>query len=131
MKAARPGHGAGDAARHDRDAGIQARSGDRLLRFAGAAGEKRQDILRRRAARLTTGRRNASDSFFREYNNYMMRDLTVHEAMPGHYLQLRACERIPGADAGPRDFPERDVSSKAGPFTPSRSWRKPVTADRK
>jgi uncharacterized protein (DUF885 family) len=28
------------------------------------------------------------DSFFREYNNYMVRDLTVHEAMPGHYLQL-------------------------------------------
>ncbi len=27
------------------------------------------------------------DSFYREYNNYMMRDLTVHEAMPGHYLQ--------------------------------------------
>jgi uncharacterized protein (DUF885 family) len=29
-----------------------------------------------------------SESFFREYNNYMIRDLTVHEAMPGHYLQL-------------------------------------------
>src|SRR5947199_1211317 len=28
------------------------------------------------------------DSFFREYNNYMIRDLTVHEAMPGNYLQL-------------------------------------------
>lgn len=28
------------------------------------------------------------DSFFREYNNFMCRDLTVHEAMPGHYLQL-------------------------------------------
>jgi uncharacterized protein (DUF885 family) len=27
-------------------------------------------------------------SFFREYNNYMIGDLTVHEAMPGHYLQL-------------------------------------------
>ena len=27
------------------------------------------------------------DSFYREYNNYMMRNLTVHEAMPGHYLQ--------------------------------------------
>jgi len=30
------------------------------------------------------------ESFFREYNNYMIRDLTVHEAMPGHFLQL-AC----------------------------------------
>jgi uncharacterized protein (DUF885 family) len=28
------------------------------------------------------------ESFFREYNKYMVRDLTVHEAMPGHYLQL-------------------------------------------
>jgi uncharacterized protein (DUF885 family) len=27
-------------------------------------------------------------SFFREYNNYMIQDLTIHEAMPGHYLQL-------------------------------------------
>jgi len=27
-------------------------------------------------------------SFYREYNNYMMRDLLVHEAMPGHFLQL-------------------------------------------
>jgi uncharacterized protein (DUF885 family) len=28
------------------------------------------------------------ESFFREYNKYEIRDLTVHEAMPGHYLQL-------------------------------------------
>lgn len=28
------------------------------------------------------------ESFFREYNNYMLEDLTIHEAMPGHYLQL-------------------------------------------
>ncbi len=28
------------------------------------------------------------ESFFREYNNFMLRDLTVHEAMPGHYLQI-------------------------------------------
>ncbi|MBM2845298.1 MAG: hypothetical protein HW407_610 [Bacteroidetes bacterium] len=28
------------------------------------------------------------ESFFREYNNYMLQDLTIHEAMPGHYLQL-------------------------------------------
>jgi len=28
------------------------------------------------------------ESFFRENNNYFIRDLTVHEAMPGHYLQL-------------------------------------------
>ncbi|MFL6528279.1 MAG: DUF885 domain-containing protein, partial [Chthoniobacterales bacterium] len=28
------------------------------------------------------------ESFFKEYNNYMVHDLVVHEAMPGHYLQL-------------------------------------------
>jgi uncharacterized protein (DUF885 family) len=28
------------------------------------------------------------ESFFREYNDYMLHDLSVHEAMPGHYLQL-------------------------------------------
>jgi hypothetical protein len=27
-------------------------------------------------------------SFYREYNNDMIRNLTVHEAMPGHFLQL-------------------------------------------
>jgi uncharacterized protein (DUF885 family) len=27
-------------------------------------------------------------SFFREYNDYMLHDLSVHEAMPGHYLQI-------------------------------------------
>jgi uncharacterized protein (DUF885 family) len=32
--------------------------------------------------------RERKESFFREYNNYMIRDLTVHEAMPGHFLQL-------------------------------------------
>lgn len=26
-------------------------------------------------------------SFFREYNSYMLRNLNIHEAMPGHYLQ--------------------------------------------
>jgi len=28
------------------------------------------------------------ESFFREYNQYMVQDLTIHEAMPGHFLQL-------------------------------------------
>lgn len=27
------------------------------------------------------------DSFLREYNNYMIHVLTIHEAMPGHYLE--------------------------------------------
>ena len=28
------------------------------------------------------------DSFFREYNDHMLKNLVVHEAMPGHYLQI-------------------------------------------
>jgi len=27
-------------------------------------------------------------SFLREYNNYMIHELSIHEAMPGHYLQI-------------------------------------------
>ena len=34
-------------------------------------------------------------SFFREYNESMLADLTVHEAMPGHYLQLMHSNRFP------------------------------------
>ncbi len=28
------------------------------------------------------------ESFYREYNDYMLHDLAVHEAMPGHYVQI-------------------------------------------
>ena len=42
-------------------------------------------------------------SFLREYNDYMIHDLTVHEAMPGHYLQLVAFQLQPvGAARGAR-----------------------------
>ena len=34
-------------------------------------------------------------SFFREYNESMLADLTVHEAMPGHYLQLMHANAYP------------------------------------
>jgi uncharacterized protein (DUF885 family) len=33
-------------------------------------------------------------SFFREYNNYMLQNLTIHEATPGHYLQLAHSNRF-------------------------------------
>lgn len=36
-------------------------------------------------------------SFYREYNNDMVRNLTVHEAMPGHYLQLAHSRRYRGS----------------------------------
>jgi uncharacterized protein (DUF885 family) len=34
-------------------------------------------------------------SFFREYNQSMLADLTVHEAMPGHYLQIMHSNTYP------------------------------------
>ncbi|MBA2622028.1 MAG: DUF885 domain-containing protein [Chthoniobacterales bacterium] len=35
-----------------------------------------------------------AESFYREYNNYMVQDLTIHEAMPGHFLQLAHANRF-------------------------------------
>jgi hypothetical protein len=34
------------------------------------------------------------ESFYREYNDHMVRDLTVHEAMPGHFLQIAHARRF-------------------------------------
>ncbi|MFC8615173.1 DUF885 domain-containing protein [Micromonospora purpureochromogenes] len=36
------------------------------------------------------------ESFYREYNDHMIRNLTVHEAMPGHFLQLAHARRYAG-----------------------------------
>ncbi|MEU7587026.1 DUF885 domain-containing protein [Micromonospora sp. NPDC049230] len=48
------------------------------------------------------------ESFYREYNNHMIKNLTVHEAMPGHFLQLAHARRYVGgtrvralAESGP------------------------------
>ncbi|MBI1355108.1 MAG: DUF885 family protein [Acidobacteria bacterium] len=38
-----------------------------------------------------------AESFYKEYNDYMLEDLTVHEAMPGHYLQLAHSNRYQGS----------------------------------
>jgi hypothetical protein len=35
-------------------------------------------------------------SFYREYNSHMLRNLTVHEATPGHFLQLAHSRRFRG-----------------------------------
>lgn len=34
-------------------------------------------------------------SFYREYNDAMLANLTVHEAMPGHYLQIIVANKVP------------------------------------
>ena len=46
--------------------------------------------------RRPTGRPERVESFYREYNDHMMRNLTVHEAMPGHFLQLAHSRRYRG-----------------------------------
>jgi uncharacterized protein (DUF885 family) len=38
-----------------------------------------------------------TESFYREYNDYMLQDLTIHEAMPGHYLQINHANRFRGS----------------------------------
>ena len=36
-----------------------------------------------------------AESFLSEYNDYMIHDLSIHEAMPGHYLQLDHSNKSP------------------------------------
>jgi uncharacterized protein (DUF885 family) len=43
-------------------------------------------------------------SFFREYNAHMVRNLTIHEAMPGHVLQLAHDRRQPAGSGVRRAF---------------------------
>ncbi|MBI1252454.1 MAG: DUF885 family protein [Alphaproteobacteria bacterium] len=38
-----------------------------------------------------------AESFLREYNTYAIHEITVHEAMPGHYVQLWHSNRYPSA----------------------------------
>jgi uncharacterized protein (DUF885 family) len=40
------------------------------------------------------------ESFYREYNDHMIRNLTVHEAMPGHFLQQAHARRFLRGGAG-------------------------------
>jgi uncharacterized protein (DUF885 family) len=41
-------------------------------------------------------------SFYREYNRHLVHNLMVHEAMPGHYLQLQHSHRFAGSDTAIR-----------------------------
>ena len=61
-----------------------------------------------------------SASFYREYNRSMLVDLTVHEAMPGHFLQLCSARRLMPV-AGAFDLLERHASIVEG-------WAKPAAS---
>jgi uncharacterized protein (DUF885 family) len=41
-------------------------------------------------------------SFYREYNRHLVHDVMVHEAMPGHYLQLQHSARYKGSGTAVR-----------------------------
>jgi hypothetical protein len=50
-------------------------------------------------------------SFYREYNRHLVHNLMVHEAMPGHYLQLQHSRRFTGSDTAIR------AALRSGAFT--------------
>ncbi len=50
-------------------------------------------------------------SFYREYNRHLVHNLMVHEAMPGHYLQLQHSRRFTGSDTAIR------AALRSGSFT--------------
>ena len=50
-------------------------------------------------------------SFYREYNRHLVHNLMVHEAMPGHYLQLQHSRRFTGSDTAVR------AALRSGAFT--------------
>jgi uncharacterized protein (DUF885 family) len=59
------------------------------------------------------------ESFYREYNDHMIRNLTVHEAMPGHFLQQAHARRFlrGGNGAGTRHGASRvRALGLSGPF---------------
>ena len=98
VRGPRPGHPAGRPVRDPGDAGVRPGRGGGLLRLARPAGD-RAACRRSTASRppRRTGRRERVESFYREYNDHMIRNLTVHEAMPGHFLQLAHARRYRGS----------------------------------
>lgn len=57
--------------------------------------EKRQETFYAIAPTPKDWAKPRAESFYREYNRSMLADLTVHEAMPGHFLQLMHNNKFP------------------------------------
>jgi uncharacterized protein (DUF885 family) len=57
--------------------------------------EKKQETFYAIAPTPKDWTKQRADSFYREYNRSMLADLTVHEAMPGHFLQLMHNNKFP------------------------------------
>ncbi|WP_394827611.1 DUF885 domain-containing protein [Pendulispora albinea] len=56
--------------------------------------EKKQETFYAIAPTPSDWPKKRVDSFYREYNRSMLADLTIHEAMPGHYLEAMHTNRF-------------------------------------
>ena len=74
---------------------FQQRRGAGVLRFARAARTRRRRLFTRCRRSRRDWTRAQTDSFLREYNSRSIHNLTIHEAMPGHYLQLAHANQYP------------------------------------
>ena len=111
-----------------RHAAGAARGRGRLLRparAAGAAGARRPARCRRCSPSRRPRRAGAPErvaSFYREYNGHMLRNLTVHEAMPGPRAAARPRRPVPRRRPGCGRRAGAGRSSRAGPCTPRSCW---------
>jgi hypothetical protein len=92
------------------------------VRPAGPARVEPADVLLRHAD-PDAWTAEQTDDYLREYNNWQLRVLAVHEALPGHYLQLWHANRAAGWS---RTRCGTGHSPKAGPSTPSSSCSRPA-----
>lgn len=73
-----------------------------VIAYCDASGplEKNQETFFSIAPTPKDWSRKRAESFYREYNRSMLADLTIHEAMPGHFLQLMHNNRFPSKIRG-------------------------------
>ena len=81
--------------RSDRNAGVQARQCDCVSRFGRAAGSARPVSFFAISPPAADWSAERAETFLQEYNKYMLQMLTIHEAYPGHYVQLEYAHRVP------------------------------------
>ena len=84
-----------DTLQGHRDAGVPARLLGGVPEPGPAARPEGRQPLRRRPAAEATGPPARVETFLREYNSAMLQILTIHEAYPGHYVQLAYSNRCP------------------------------------
>ena len=106
-----PAHGLRRPGRADRDAGNRPRGRGGVLRLPRPARAVAAVDVHRGVADADRLAAERVASFYREYNRHMVHNLMVHEAMPGHYLQLQHSRRFTGSDTAIR------AALRSGSFT--------------